>query len=101
MLIIYVVDDFNFYKLKSIICMVRGFPSQVKGDRLKICSRRRSWVQIPPPALYYKRKFTVLGKFCLQNVFSLRSCKHIILYCEGLIKKKTNVNSIRIMKVIR
>jgi len=48
-----------------------------------------------------QQKFTVLGKFCLQNVFLLRAYEQIIFYCEGLIKKKTNVNSIRIMKVIK
>ena len=29
----------------------QGFPSLVKGARLRTLSRRRSWVQIPPPAL--------------------------------------------------
>ena len=30
----------------------RGSPSLVKGARLRTLSRRRSWVQIPPPALF-------------------------------------------------
>ena len=42
-------------RLESKICLqgkLQGSPSLVNGVGLRTLSRRRSWVQIPPPALF-------------------------------------------------
>ncbi len=41
----------SYYRVYLVLHMhVQGSPSQVNGVGLRTLSRRRSWVQIPPPA---------------------------------------------------
>ena len=44
-------ENFKLQSLNS-LNKAQGLPSQVKGAGLRTLSRRGSWVQIPPPALW-------------------------------------------------